>query len=125
MIVRVTRRETLLDFFADLAAARGEFLVYDSGFRSYAYTYADVARAVPRVRRAPAHRRPPQGRHRAVLVGEPPRVDRRALGLHPPGRGGRADRLPRIGGLPPPRARHREGPAAPHGGRRAVRAWRG
>jgi long-chain acyl-CoA synthetase len=45
MIVRVTRRETLLDFFADLAAARGEFLVYDSGFRSYAYTYADVVRA--------------------------------------------------------------------------------
>ena len=45
MIVRVTRRETLLDFFADLAAARGEFLVYDSGFRTYSYTYADVARA--------------------------------------------------------------------------------
>jgi long-chain acyl-CoA synthetase len=45
MIVRVPHRETLLDFFADLAAARGEFLVYDSGFRSYAYTYADVARA--------------------------------------------------------------------------------
>src|SRR5918993_2170233 len=45
MIVRVTRRETLLDFFADLAAAHGEFLVYDSGFRSYAYTYATVARA--------------------------------------------------------------------------------
>ncbi|HZA34257.1 MAG TPA: class I adenylate-forming enzyme family protein, partial [Vicinamibacterales bacterium] len=41
----MTRRETLLDFFADLAAAQGEFLVYDSGFRSYAYTYADVARA--------------------------------------------------------------------------------
>jgi long-chain acyl-CoA synthetase len=45
MIVRVPHRETLLDFFADLAAARGEFLVYDSGFRSHAYTYADVARA--------------------------------------------------------------------------------
>jgi long-chain acyl-CoA synthetase len=45
MIVRVRRRETLLDFFADLAAARGEFLVYDSGFRRHAYTYADVVRA--------------------------------------------------------------------------------
>ena len=45
MIVRVTRRETLLDFFDDLAAARGEFLVYDNGFRSHAHTYADVARA--------------------------------------------------------------------------------
>ena len=41
----VTRRETLLHFFADLAAARGEFLVYDNGFRSHAHTYADVARA--------------------------------------------------------------------------------
>src|SRR5215218_5164182 len=45
MIVRVTRRETLLDFFADLSATRGEFLVHDSGFRSHAHTYADVARA--------------------------------------------------------------------------------
>ena len=38
-------RETLLDFFADLTATRGEFLVHDTGFRSHAYTYADVARA--------------------------------------------------------------------------------
>jgi long-chain acyl-CoA synthetase len=38
-------RTTLLDFFRDLAAARGEFLVYDSGFRSHAHSYADVARA--------------------------------------------------------------------------------
>ena len=45
MIVRVTRRETLLDFFDDLATIRGEFLVHDSGFRSYAHTYAEVARA--------------------------------------------------------------------------------
>jgi long-chain acyl-CoA synthetase len=39
------RRETLLDFFADLAARRGEFLVYDDGFRSHAHTYAEVARS--------------------------------------------------------------------------------
>jgi long-chain acyl-CoA synthetase len=38
-------RDTLLDFFADFASTRGEFLVYDSGFRSHSHTYADVARA--------------------------------------------------------------------------------
>jgi len=38
-------RDTLLDFFADFASIRGEFLVYDSGFRSHSHTYADVARA--------------------------------------------------------------------------------
>jgi long-chain acyl-CoA synthetase len=38
-------RTTLLDFFADFASARGDFLVYDSGFRSRAHSYADVARA--------------------------------------------------------------------------------
>ena len=39
------RRETLLDFFDDLARARGHFLAYDNGFRRWTYTYADVARA--------------------------------------------------------------------------------
>jgi long-chain acyl-CoA synthetase len=39
------RRETLLDFFEDFASAPGEFLVYDDGFRSTTYTYADTARA--------------------------------------------------------------------------------
>ena len=38
-------RDTLIDFFGDLSQARGEFLVYDDGFRSRSYTYADVARA--------------------------------------------------------------------------------
>jgi long-chain acyl-CoA synthetase len=38
-------RDTLIDFFGDLSLARGEFLVYDDGFRSRSYTYADVARA--------------------------------------------------------------------------------
>ena len=37
-------RGTLLDFFGDLANARGDFLVYDDGFRSRSYTYADVSR---------------------------------------------------------------------------------
>jgi long-chain acyl-CoA synthetase len=38
-------RDTLIDFFADLTAARGDFLVYDDGFRSRTHTYADVGRA--------------------------------------------------------------------------------
>jgi len=42
------RRDTLLDFFADLAAAPGDFLVFDDGFRSWTYTYAEVGRAARR-----------------------------------------------------------------------------
>jgi long-chain acyl-CoA synthetase len=38
-------RDTLIDFFGDLSHARGEFLVYDDGFRSRGYSYAEVARA--------------------------------------------------------------------------------
>src|SRR5712691_6791547 len=38
-------RDTLIDFFGDLSRARGEFLVYDDGFRSRAYSYEQVGRA--------------------------------------------------------------------------------
>jgi len=38
-------RNTLIDFFEDLAAARGEFLVHDDGFRTRTFTYEDVGRA--------------------------------------------------------------------------------
>ena len=38
-------RDTLIDFFHDLARARGLFLVYDDGFRCRSHTYAQVARA--------------------------------------------------------------------------------
>jgi len=38
-------RDTLIDFFHDLARARGDFLVYDDGFRSRSYTYEQVGRA--------------------------------------------------------------------------------
>ena len=37
-------RDTLIDFFNDLALADGEFLVYDDGFRARAYSYQDVGR---------------------------------------------------------------------------------
>jgi long-chain acyl-CoA synthetase len=38
-------RDTLIDFFADLSTARGEFLVYDDGFRSRGHSYGEVASA--------------------------------------------------------------------------------
>jgi long-chain acyl-CoA synthetase len=39
------QRNTLIDFFHDLAGIRGEFLVYDDGYRRRAHSYDDVARA--------------------------------------------------------------------------------
>ncbi len=38
-------RRTLIDFYADLSATPGEFVVYDDGYRSWSYTYADVTAA--------------------------------------------------------------------------------
>ena len=38
-------RDTLLDFFAGLARARGDFLVHDDGFRERRWSYAEVGRA--------------------------------------------------------------------------------
>jgi long-chain acyl-CoA synthetase len=38
-------RATLIDFFADLSRARGDFLVFDDGFRSRSHSYGDVGRA--------------------------------------------------------------------------------
>jgi long-chain acyl-CoA synthetase len=37
-------RDTLIDFFLDFSRARGAFLVYDDGFRSWTYTYEEIAR---------------------------------------------------------------------------------
>jgi long-chain acyl-CoA synthetase len=39
------RRDTLLDFFSDVSAGRGTFLVYDDGYRARSYTYAETATA--------------------------------------------------------------------------------
>jgi long-chain acyl-CoA synthetase len=39
------RRDTLLDFFDDVSAGRGTFLVYDDGYRARSYTYAETANA--------------------------------------------------------------------------------
>jgi long-chain acyl-CoA synthetase len=38
-------RRTLLDFFADLSATDGEFIVFDDGYRTWSYSYGDVAEA--------------------------------------------------------------------------------
>ena len=37
-------RDTLIDFFHDFSLIRGEFLVYDDGFRSRSYSYDETAR---------------------------------------------------------------------------------
>ena len=39
------QRETLIDFFRDLIAIRGEFLVYDDGYRRRGHSYEEVGRA--------------------------------------------------------------------------------
>ena len=39
------RRDTLLDFFHDVCATRGEFLVYDDGYRARSYSYAETETA--------------------------------------------------------------------------------
>jgi len=37
-------RDTLIDFFHDFSRARGAFLVYDDGFRSWSYSYEEIGR---------------------------------------------------------------------------------
>ncbi len=43
------RRDTLLDFFDDRIRSDRPFLVYDGGYRSYTWSYADIRRAARRV----------------------------------------------------------------------------
>jgi long-chain acyl-CoA synthetase len=38
-------RRTLIDFYADLSTIDGEFIVYDDGYRSWSYSYAQVTSA--------------------------------------------------------------------------------
>src|SRR5262245_31429533 len=40
----VVARDTLIDFFHDFSRARGAFLVYDDGFRSWSYSYEEIGR---------------------------------------------------------------------------------
>src|SRR5688572_5885481 len=38
-------RRTLIDFFEDLSQTSGEFLTYDDGYRTWSFTYEEVAAA--------------------------------------------------------------------------------
>jgi long-chain acyl-CoA synthetase len=38
-------RRTLIDFFADVSAIDGEFIVFDDGYRSWSYSYGEIAAA--------------------------------------------------------------------------------
>ncbi len=38
-------RDTLIDYFNDLARAKGQFLVHDDGFRARSHSYAEVGHA--------------------------------------------------------------------------------
>ena len=40
-------RRTLVDYFSDLSATPGEFLVYDDGYRTRAFSYAEAAAEEP------------------------------------------------------------------------------
>ena len=42
------KRDTLLDFFADQISSPAAFLVYDDGYRTYTYTYDEIAQAATR-----------------------------------------------------------------------------
>jgi long-chain acyl-CoA synthetase len=41
-------RRTLIDFFTDISAIESDFLVYDDGYRTWSFTYAEVASAAHR-----------------------------------------------------------------------------
>jgi long-chain acyl-CoA synthetase len=48
-------RRTLVDFFDDLSTTRGDFLVYDDGYRTRSFTYGDAAAAARRFARQLRH----------------------------------------------------------------------
>ena len=93
-------RRTLIDFFADLSAIAVSSSSSTTGIAAgptRTREIAAAARAFGGRLRDGADRQRPDGGH---LGGEPRRVDRRALGLHPRGRRAGPDRLPRVGRFP-------------------------
>ncbi len=62
-------RDTLVDFFRDLASTEGEFLVYDDGYRHRSFTYVEVGRAARRFAAQLADRGVRQG-DKVVFWGE-------------------------------------------------------
>ncbi len=93
------RRDTLIDFFRDLVAIRGEFLVYDDGYRRRVHTYEEVGRAARGLRGQAERGRAAQGRQGRLLGREPARVDRLLLGLPDRRRHRRSHRLSIVAGL--------------------------
>src|SRR5687768_43080 len=66
IIIHGMLRRTLIDFYADLSTTPGTFVVYDDGYRSWSYTYAEVAAAARRfAERLRAHG---IGKGRAVAI---------------------------------------------------------
>ena len=111
------RRDTLLDFFDDLSALRGDVPRLRQRVPPLVVLLCGGRPAPPRAFGARlARRRARQGRRGHLLVREPARMDRRALGLLAAGRRRRADRLSRLAG--PARARRRDRQRARRPGRR-------
>ncbi len=102
-------RDTLIDVFQEFVEARGEFLVYDDGFRSRAFTLRGCRPCRPRLCRASPRGGASQRRQGRVLQREPPRVDRRILGLPPLRRRHRPDRLSLVSRFSCARQPHRRG----------------
>jgi len=65
------QRQTLIDFFRDLVTIRGEFLVYDDGYRVRGHTYEEVGRAA-RGFAVTGSRWPEKGRQGRLLGRKPP-----------------------------------------------------
>ena len=92
-------RDTLLDFFADLATLEDNFLVWDDGYRTHQRSYAEVVARGARVRRKAARAGHRQRREGGVLVGEPAGMDCGAVGVFAGGSNRGADRFPQLRGV--------------------------
>ena len=78
---RVPALSELPQFFRRIAQYHEEFIVYDDGFRGWTFGYVEIGRLAASFAarlRTEGVRKGDAVRH---LVGEPPRLDRRAVGL--------------------------------------------
>ena len=98
---------TLVDLFRTLEKRRGEFLVYDDGYRVRRHSYADVTRAARGFAARLIAHGVSQRRQGRALGREPPRMDRMLLGHPARRRDRRADRLPLVTGFRRAHPRHR------------------
>ena len=101
------RRDTLIDFFDDLANTRGTFLVHDDGFRTRSFSYAEVARAARGFAARLARAGIGKGDKVVFWSENRPEWIVAFWGCILGGRRRRADRLPRVARFPRARERHR------------------